>query len=569
MKRRIISLLLTATMLTAMLSGCGGGGGAAGGSAAGGGTEGSLPEDNEEEITFTIWTAADDYKHYTSYNDNPVIGLLNEKFNVKMDFQLPAIGSETDNLNLMLGTGDYTDLINTAYVTDSQSVLYEDGVIIDIAPYLETYMPNYYKLLQENEELRKLVYDDDGHVFGLYYIEDFTRNQWGGMVYRRDILETMTGGNVAFPSGNDDPVTVEDWEYMLPLMKAYFDNSGLAETAGLVIPACGYIQTGELVAGFGTSGSFQLSADGSTVEFGPATDEFYNYVAKMKEWYEAGYIYQDFASRTNDLFYLPNTSLTYGGAAGVWFGLLAQTGSAMSLPEYGLEMNVRPITAPLDTAHNVTKEDAGFYIFNGIGSTPYCITTACDESKIARILTVFDYLYSEEGAQLKQWGLNAEQAANSTLYQSVSGLENGAWWYDENGNYCSPELMWNATESFEPMSFTGQRLPGAAMPTPWPANRERTENDDMQDYAGEVWVSYGRDRVFPSGASMTAEENKEFNAVYTELMDYVNSMIPKFIMGTEELTEESWKVYVDQLNSFGLEKAVAAYQSALDRYNAR
>ena len=562
MKKRLLAFLLSAAMACTMLSGCGSG--------SNGSSGGDLPEDNpEEQITFTLWTAADDYKHYTSYNDNPVIEFLNKKFNVKMDFQLPAIGSEVDNFNLMIGTGDYTDLLNANYSLDGQAVLYEDGVIIDIAPYLEEYMPNYYKILQENEELRKMVYDDEGHAFGIYYIEDLTRNQWGGLVYRRDILDLMTGGYVSFPSGNEQPTTVEDWDYMLPYIKAYFDASGLAETAPLIIPYNGFITTGELVAGFGASGGFQLSTDGTKAEFGPATDAFYNYVVKMKEWFQAGYIYQDFASRTNDLFYLPNTSLTYGGAAGVWMGLLGQTGGAMSLPDYGLYMNVIPITSPLDTEHGVTKEDASFYIFSGIASFPFCITTACDEAKIARIMTVFDYLYTDEGAKLKQYGLNTEQAADSTLYQSVAGMEKGAWWYDDEGNFCHNELMWNATGTFEPMSFTGQRLPGAAMPTPWPANREYTDDDAMQDYAGEVWVSYGRDRNWPAGATMNAEESTQFNSVYTELSDYVNTMVPKFIMGTEELTEESWAAYVEQLNKLGLEKALESYQSSLERYKAR
>lgn len=586
MKKRIMALMLCASMTLGLLTGCGGGTQDAGsGPAAGsaGGTEGSggenaggdaeggqalLPEDDPDEtISFSIWTAADDYKHYNTYNDNPVVQELNEMFNVKMEFQLPAIGAEMDNFNLMIGTGDYTDLINTSYSTDGQSVLYEDGVIIDIAPYIEKYMPNYYAILQENEELRKLVYDDEGHAFGMFNIDDLNRNQWGGLVYRRDILETMTGGNVAFPSGNEDPVTVEDWEYMLPLMKQYFDNSGIAETACLVIPACGYILTGELAAGFGTSGTWQLSKDKTTVEFGPATDEFYHYVSKMKDWYAKGYVYQDFASRTNDLFYLPNTSLTYGGAAGVWMGLLGQTGTAMSIPEYNLEMNVRPITPPLDAENHVAEEDASFYIFSGIGSLPYCFSTACDEDKIARIMKVFDYLYSEEGSCLRNWGLNKEQAADNELYQSM-GMGDGAWWFDEDGNYCVSEVMKDATPNFEPMSFTGARLPGIGIDK-WPANKPRTENDDMQDFAGDVWVSYGRDRQFPTGATLNAEESRQFKEVYTDITDYVNSMIPKFIMGTEELTDESWQKYVDKLKEMGLEQALAAYQSALGRYNTR
>ena len=227
-----------------------------------------LPADDpSKNIEFTIWNIADDYKHYTSFEENPAVLYLNKKFNVTIKYQLPPMGAEAQNFTLMLGTGDYTDMMNVMYSSESMSALYEDGVIRDLAPYLEKYMPNYYAILQSNDELRKMVYDDEGHAFALYEMEDLVRNQWGGMMYRKDILDTMTGGNVAFPSGNDKPTTVEDWDYMLPLMKAYFDASGMTETACLIIPACGYIKTGEILAGFGTSGGFLLSEDGKTVEW--------------------------------------------------------------------------------------------------------------------------------------------------------------------------------------------------------------------------------------------------------------------------------------------------------------
>lgn len=53
-------------------------------------------------------------------------------------------------------------------------------------------------------------------------------------------------------------------------------------------------------------------------------------------------VYKDFASRSQDMFYLPNTALTYGGAAGVWYGITQQLGGAMSLPDYNLYMDVEP-----------------------------------------------------------------------------------------------------------------------------------------------------------------------------------------------------------------------------------
>jgi len=577
--------MLSAALCISMLAGCGKDTGTEANSGGNGGTEADsgqsiaaddsmeaagLPEDDPSvNVVFDTWMYADEYKHYTSYEENPVVEYLNNKFNVTMEYQLPAMGSEAENLNLMLGTGDYTDIMNTTYSSESLQSLYENGVIIDIAPYLEKYMPNYYALLQSSDELRKMVYDDEGHAFGLYTIEDMERNQWGGLVYRRDILETMTGGNIAFPSGNEHPVTVEDWDYMLPLMKTYFDAAGMMGSACIIVPACGYIVTGELVGGFGAGGSFQMGKDGKTVEYGPATEEFFNYVSKMKEWYEAGYVYQDFASRTNDLFYLPNTSLTYGGAAGIWFGLLEQNGTIMSMPEYNLNMEVCAITAPLDQEHGITEEDAGFYIFNGVATDPFCITSTCDESKLARIFTVMDYLYSEEGAKLRSIGLTEEQAADSTLYQEA-GLSEGYYYYNENGEFCLNEKIINAdANGLKQFSFQGGRLPGASYAAGRAANTERTENDEYQDIAGEVWVTYGRSCVYPGGATMDGEESNSYNSSITSITDYVNTMIPKFIMGTEELSEETWQKFVDQLYALGLDKPLAAKQSAFERYLAR
>lgn len=565
MKRKGIGIILCMAMAAGMLSGCANNSKGAAESV----EITALAEDNQDEhMDISVWQYSQEFKYYASYDDNPIVQYLNDKFNISLKYQMPPLGSEADNFNIMLSTGDYTDLMCTTYSNTALPSLYEDGVIIDISPYLEEYMPNYYKLIQENEEVRRFVYDDDGRAYGIYLVDDPNRAQWGGMVYRRDILETMTGGNVSFPSGSDEPTTVEDWEYMLPLMKAYLDATGITETASLIIPANGYIVTGELLSGFGTSGNFQLSRDKSDVEYGPVTDEFYNYVCKMKEWYEAGYIYSDFASRTNDMFYLPNTSLTYGGAAGIWFGLDIQLGDALSLPEYDLNVRVEGMKAPLDVEHGITESDASFCVYGGAASMPWCISTKCDESKYARIFSCLDYLYSEEGSKLKKHGLNKEQAAGSELYKQY-GLEDGTYYYDENGDYCSNEVYFDKEKALDRGSFTGNLLPGLDRASQIAVNDPNIETREARKRGQEAWIAYGRDRNFPAGALMNTEESTSFNAVYTNITDYVDSMIPKFIMGTEELSEASWEKYVAKVEALGLEQALNAQKSAYERYKAR
>lgn len=560
--KKLLSLVLCFAMLAAMLL-----------TACGSTKDDALPEDDmSTPITISYWMYADDYKYYSSLNDNPVVKILNEKFNVVLDFQTPAVGSEADNFNLMLGTGDYTDVMNMVYCTESLATLYEDGVIMDLAPYIEEYMPNYWNLIQTNEALKKSVYDDEGHIFTVAQMDNINRTQWGGMVYRRDILETMTGGNVAFPSGNDEPTTVEDWDYMLPLMKQYFEYSGMPDTACLIIPAVGYMATGELQAGWGVPAVFGLSADGKTVEYAPATENFYNYLQKMHEWYEAGYIYQDFASRTNDIFYLPNPALTYGAAAGVWFGLLGQLSDRMSLPEYNLFVDVRPLSAPLDTEHGITGEMAASHVSMDVIAANRCISTNVSQEKLVRIMKLLDYTYTQEGAFLLNRGLNAEQAANDELYTKM-GYTDGAYWFNENGELCVADWFINANAlGIEPMSFTGQRLLGKIDDTEldWPANKERTYLDDAEDNADAVWTMYGNTRVIPNSAgALTPNEADQFNSVFTDINDYVNTMVPKFIIGTEKLDEASWAEFIDRLNALGLQDLIDARQSAYDRFIAR
>lgn len=566
MKKRGLAWFLTLSLLVSLLAGCG--------SNAGPGTQadGKLPKDDaSQEITISYWMYADDYKHYNSLNENPVVEYLNKMFNVKFEFQTPAIGSEANNFSLMLGTQDYTDIMNMTYYTGSLNTLYNDGVILDLAPYVEEYMPNYFALLQSNDELRKSVYDDEGHLFSLAQIDNTERTHWGGMVYRHDILETMTGGNVQFPSGNDTPTTVEDWDYMLPLMKQYFEATGMPDTACLILPAVGYMATGELQAGWGAGGTLYLDEACKKIEYTPATDRFYNYLVKMNEWYEAGYIYADFASRTNDMFYLPNPALTYGGAAGVWFGLLGQLSDHMSIPEYNLFMDVRALAAPLDTEHGITEEQAGARVTVNLVSAHRCIAATVKPEKLVRILKIMDYLYSQEGAILANRGLTGEAAANNKLYQKL-GMPEGTYWFDENGGLNIHERYNNAVDyNIEPMSLTGQRLSCAmdATANDTAVNLERDKYDDAEDAADLIWKQYPIDRVVPGGVTLNDEESQKFNAVYTDINDYVNSMIPKFIIGTEELNEDTWAKYLAHLEQLGLQSLVDAQQSAYDRYLKR
>ena len=525
----------------------------------------SLPADDlTQHRSMTAFLQMDDYQYFGTKDESPVMQYLMNKFNFSIEFMQPPVGSEAEGFNNMLGSGVYTDLMEITYSSQLPSVLYADGVIMDLAPYLETYMPNYYAFLHDpaNEDVYKAMYDSEGHCFTITTeARDDTPNPtWGGMVYRRDILETMTGGNIAFPSGNDEPMTVADWEYMLDLMKAYFDATGMSETAPLIIPYQGFFNTGELVSGFGCGGGWQV-ADGK-VGYGPTTPEFYNYLCKMREWYEKGYIYQDFASRVNDLFYQPNMALTYGGAAGTFFGGYWQLADKMSMPEYGLNMDIRAASAPVDTENGLETAFPTMSLMATSGVTTrtgaWSISTACSKEKMIRFMTWADYLFSEEGAMIKSYGFTGDLAAADSLYQQL-GLEKGTYWFDENGEFQQdPRIVSN---EIDPMGLSGNRLPGINI-------RKYTYPKTEQSWldADKVWSRYGDSGDYPVNATGTAEEESQLADYYNTYTDYQNSMVVKFIMGTEELTPESYNAYVEQMNKFGVEDSIRIKQEIYDRF---
>ena len=517
--------------------------------------------DYSKPAEYTYWLYATPNDYYSNYSDNPAVQYLNQKFNLTLSFDQPAAGTETDSLNLMFGTGEYTDLIDASYYSGSIGQLYDDGVIVNIADYLD-YMPNFKKLLDSDEVFRKNSYDDQGRILKLTIMNDVDSVMWGGMVYRRDILDTMTGGNVAFPSGNDVPTTIEDWDYMLPLMKQYFEASGMQDYGVLILPSIGYFNVSNLVNSFGVAASYYV--DQGTVKYGPMEDGFYNYLKKMNEWYKAGYIYKDFASRSNDLFYLPNTSLTYGGAAGVWFGLSSQLGTALSLPDYGLNVDVQGIPDPIDTSTGVTAAPNYMFSSHSEQSGGAMVSTSCDD--IERLLATLDFLYSEEGSYLKGYGLDKEHgSADNELYVK-NGLADGAYTVSADGSFTFNSIfdfMGGTLTGGE--SFRGLRLPGLCSEV---HNKEVAS--EVAVTASDRWTMYQDSKMtMPISLSRTSEEDATYTNNQTNIDDYLNTMVLKFILGTEELNDKSWTDFKSQLESFGISDNLAIQQAAYDRYVVR
>jgi len=188
--KKVITMLLCMVFVVGSLSGCqksdsntvatDGNSTTTDGETATDATKELVKVDYTDPVEYTYWLYATPNDYYSDYSDNPVVKYLDNKFNMTLKFQQPAVGSESDSLNLMFGAAEYTDLIDTTTYTGSVNQLFDEGIILDIAQYLD-YMPNFKKLLEENETFRKNTYNDDGKILGLTSMSTSTIDMWGGI----------------------------------------------------------------------------------------------------------------------------------------------------------------------------------------------------------------------------------------------------------------------------------------------------------------------------------------------------------------------------------------------------
>lgn len=576
MKRRWIAIFSAFVLVLTALAGCANQGensGAAqsdrqGASSNESAEEGSAQADFSEELSISAWIHTSDNNdgYFSSFNENPMNAWLMEKFNVTFDWQIPAIGSEADSLSLMIGSGDYTDVFDSMQGQQTPEELYEDGVIQDLTPYVEQYMPNYLAFIATDDEIRKSAYTSDGKILYIPNAADEAALMWGGLMYNRQILEDMTDQQLQFPSGNQDPTTVEDWDYMLALMKQYYSAAGFADYACLIIPYTGYFQSGDLETGFGVNGEFYVDADGK-LQSSFLQEGFYDYLVKMKEWYSKGYVYADFASRNTDPEFFPNPALTWSGAAGVFYGLVEQLGTAMSMPEDGLNINMRPLASPVGNGNTPLPGNATISYNDSVASFSrgWVVSVNASEEKLIRWLQICDYLFSEEGSMIKSYGLTKEQAAENEIYKNL-GLQEGAYWFDDAENFVFNPLLDPTSEeaTIKEGQLRGLRLPGLQNNAYLNQAAKETRVE-----ANEVWYSNGFEACVPAGATLTPEENAQNAPLSTAVNDYVASMLPKFIMGTEELTPDRFAEFGRQLETLGLTTMIELQQTAYDRYMSK
>lgn len=494
-------------------------------------TEQTLPI-SDEKVTLTYWRVwSNDYT--PDFNEYLVNKEMEEKTNVKIEFTTVAGSVGTEKFGILLASQDLPDLIenNVAYPGGGEKAI-SDGIYIDMAPYVEKYMPTYSKLRESDETVRKMTISDTGKMWGIYPLfcnndmELCAEPSWIGMVIRQDWLDDL---------GLEQPHTIDEWHTVLTAFK---EEKG-AE-APLLLSKTGIMPYDYFLSAYGVKSEFYK--DGDTVKYGPLEDGYRQYLELMSQWYAEGLVDQNFIS--NEI--TSNAPVDYvatgksGAATYSWAGTgdyLYETGSSTDP-----EINWQPITGPVLKEGDVCQARNVSYIAI---QTPVSVTTACETPEIAAKWLDYQYTYD---------GFIANSFGDSECYT-----------VDDEDNYAFTDKIMNGehgvTPQVEQFSYRRKDFPGLVS---WEVYDLTNPAERLA--AREVYDSDGNDLVLPK-IEMTADEGTEYNALYTDIQTFVQEKTASYIMGSESL--DTFDDFVETLKGMNIERCIEIQQAALDRYNAR
>lgn len=568
MKKKLVSLLTALTMLTALLAGCGTTGSSDQGAAASlsqpqeetsqaaptkapesdpasvsevdSASEASAAEPlsdrpevtyplTEEETTLTYWQAWPPFlSEISEPSDAAMFAKLAEATGVKLEITAVSTETASDDFMLRCASGDLTDMVQNAATqyTGGGAKAIEDDVIMDLLPLIDEYSVNYYNIIYSDPNIYKNLVNDEGQVPSLIgmYTDYYYTDQ--GYWIRQDILDK---------TGLAIPKTVSELDAVLDAFK----NLGLTDALMVLSEGkCDMLETAYGAADRLVDGKLQPAA---------LTDNYKEYLKKLHEYYQKGYISVDFVTYTESDT-KPPQDVVFNDMTGIFKEDVASISGYLNrtnTPGFDLQ--------PMGQIrlNEGDRLDTGFIGVKAADKYSLSISTQCSDPKLA--MQYMDYLFSDEGHMLANYGIEGEtytiENGQPQFTDLILNNPQGFDWQLCQSLYINPGFPCLTDLSVQEMTYTDAQK--AAVPT-W-VDAYDSADETMPN---ERWLSY------------TNEESHHKADLQNDIETYQTEMRLKFITGQLDIDAE-WDNYCAALEGMGIHTMEEITQAAVDRYLAK
>lgn len=358
---------------------------------------------SETSDNLTYWASLDSRhaRTHTSLSEIMYVKEICKATGIDVDFIHPAAGSTgTEAFQILMASGEYPDMIEYEwgnYAGGPDSAI-RDGVIIALNDYLEDYAPNYYDYMEGNKGkeaggiYKAQAMSSKGNYYGFHKISLSNYRGYSGIFIRKDLLDKW---------GLDIPVTIDDWENVFKVAKENGIKYPFVSNNGLDVLGSSSLFSGAWEVGKG----FYL--DNDEVKFGPNEPALKAYVAKMAEWMKKGYLDPDYVTNTYaemEAYITNGTSIASAGYIGSHLGRIIPAMQERD-PNFNIVACPFPVMKEGDTPwfQSISPDVAP----GGI----VAVSVQCgenNEDRYKEAVKWLDYCYSEEGAILRNFGIEGD-----------------------------------------------------------------------------------------------------------------------------------------------------------------
>lgn len=500
----------------------------------------------KENITLNIFQRQD--AHIIDFATNDFTKYLEEKTNINFEFTTSPTDAIQEKINLLMSSGDLPDLF--LYDTPDPSKFGTDeGMLIDLNPYIDTVMPNYKKAIESYPGIRGLTTSTDGKIYALAGINDcfhctYSQKMWVNTKW----LEKM---NVSMPETTEDFYNVcKKYKEMNP------DGIALTGSTDSWNTNPEAFLTNAFILDPGSDLPVKLIETDDNIDTIVDKDEYKEAIKYIKKLYSEGLIYEGTFTQKNEQLRqiaLDEDMPILFFAAGANVCVL----NAAIAPEiYKNYKTLPPLTGPKGV-----KQSTIFKYFP-IQIERFAITKACK--------------YPEAAARLADYFFTTEAQLNLTYGKK------GVDWDDADegkpGIDGSP-AMYKVTSLYsdEPQNVDWQDHGIPFMTSEYRLGEQLKDGieDKIMTMEGlelllfnetkENYMPYAskESNVVPK-LLFLGEESRELQTLAVELKKYIEESKIAFITGKMDL-DKDWDSYLSNLKKIGMEKYIEIYQTAFDR----
>ncbi len=506
----------------------------------------SFPGGAKEPISYSINTADDKLRWGT-----PITDVITAKTGVALEYEL-TIGEQFQRWDLWLAGNDYPDIV---VLDPKYTARYKEaGAIIPLNDLIDRYGPN---IKAKYGEYYNLLKDENGDIYSIYSVKNAKEapaDSSGNFIVQYDVLR-----EAGYPE-------IRTFDQLYEVVQAYAEKHPTIDgnaTIGFGAYMNGWTMKHAFnnpvifAKGFPDHGNYTIDAAGE-VRYNPVSDDTKAYYRFLNRLYVEGLFDREAFSMDERSF---KAKVAQGRVltayAPSWMvGEAEKALRASGMPERAYAHLPLYFDADtVDRSNAITPTSAGSFQW----------TISSKAKHPERIVRMIDFLFSDEGQILTQWGIEGEDYTVANGKRAIDPELLRRRQKDVEVDY---ERGFKSVATGDSMWFGighGTLLADGDYATPLTKEHVRASYDEttkavLEAYGKQVWADFLPPVEKVPGFLWQLTPPEETMIEEQRMDDAWRKHVPNIVMAPSEAEfEAAWDAFVAEIDAAGVRKANAAY----------